>query len=54
MWSEPFLTVNCMTGLSGESGSLMKKWYGFVKQLARMFYLKGALAGFIEVPVLID
>lgn len=43
-----------MTDVSGENGSLMKKWYDFVKQLAGMFYLKGMLGGFIEVPVLID
>lgn len=43
-----------MTGLAGESGSLMKKWYDFVKQLAQMFYLKGMVGGFIEVSVLID
>lgn len=43
-----------MTDVSGESDSLMKKWYDFVKQFARMFYLKDMLGGFIEVPVLID
>lgn len=48
------LTVNFVTGFAGESGSLMKKWYDFVKQLAQTFYLKGMVGGFIEVSVLMD
>lgn len=46
MWSEPFSTVDLVTGLSNESDSSMRKWYA-LSNVCEMLYLKGKPASFI-------
>jgi len=47
MWSEPFSTVDLVTGLSNESDSSMRKWYALSNNVCEMLYLKGKPASFI-------